>query len=86
MPSPDSDLRLTALKRGQSAVVAAVIPTAAADPIAQRLIDLGFVPGESVRVSAQGPIAREPLLVQIGNTRFALRHAEAQRIKLEPQL
>ena len=56
---------------------------APADPIAHRLRDLGFVPGEAVRVVAQGPIGADPLLVQIGYTRFALRRAEAARVRVQ---
>jgi ferrous iron transport protein A len=62
-------------------IVEDFVPT---DPIAGRLRDLGFVPGESVRVVAQGPIGADPLLVQIGFTRFALRRAEAARVRVQP--
>jgi ferrous iron transport protein A len=51
-----------------------------ADAIAQRLRDLGFIHGEPVRIVARGPLGGEPLLVQIGSTRFALRRAEASRV------
>ena len=52
----------------------------ASDPIASRLRDLGFVDGERVRLVTRGPLGGEPLLVQVGFTRFALRKAEALRI------
>lgn len=52
----------------------------ASDVIAQRLRDLGFVSGEPVRVVAQGPMGADPLLIQIGSTRFALRRKEAERV------
>ncbi len=52
------------------------------DAIARRLRELGFVNGERVEVMAAGPIAAEPLLVQIGFTRFALRRSEAARIRV----
>ncbi len=52
------------------------------DSIAKRLRDLGFVSGEPVRVVALGPVGAEPLLVQIGYTRFALRRAEAARVRI----
>lgn len=54
------------------------------DPVARRLGELGFVPGEAVRVVAFGPIGRDPLAVEIGFTRFALRRSEAERIVLRP--
>lgn len=52
------------------------------DGIARRLRELGFVAGEEVKVLATGPVGREPLLVQVGYTRFALRRSEAQRIQV----
>ena len=55
------------------------------DLIAQRLRDLGFVEGELVRLVARGPIGADPLLVQIGSTRFALRRAEAARVSVQAQ-
>lgn len=60
----------------------AVVPLFVDDPVAQRLQELGFVPGERVRVIARGPLGAEPLAVQIGFTRFALRRAEAERVVL----
>ena len=52
------------------------------DGIARRLRELGFVAGEAVEVMATGPVGAEPLLVQIGFTRFALRRSEADRIRV----
>jgi len=52
------------------------------DVIARRLRELGFVKGEPVQVVARGPVGGEPLLVQIGFTRFALRRSEAARVRL----
>jgi ferrous iron transport protein A len=45
-------------------------------------MELGFVSGEPVRLLATGPLGGEPLLVQVGYTRFALRCAEAARIEV----
>ncbi len=52
------------------------------DVISRRLRELGFVAGEEVKVVAVGPIGREPLLVQVGYTRFALRRVEAARVQV----
>ena len=52
------------------------------DAISRRLRELGFVKGEPVRLVARGPLGAEPLLVQIGFTRFALRRSEAGRVVL----
>jgi len=52
------------------------------DAVARRLRELGFVPGEPVQLVARGPVGAEPLLVQIGFTRFALRRSEAARVRV----
>ncbi|RRN79994.1 ferrous iron transport protein A [Pseudoxanthomonas sp. SGD-10] len=54
------------------------------DVVARRLRELGFVAGEPVQVVAKGPLGGEPLLVQVGYTRFALRRAEAARVRVQP--
>ena len=56
------------------------------DPIARRLRELGFVAGEQVEVVAAGPFGAEPLLVQVGFTRFALRRVEAARVRLRSSI
>lgn len=73
-------MKLSELPRGVAATVSDVEDTSTRDAIARRLRDLGFVRGEEVRVVASGPIGSEPLLVQIGFTRFALRRSEAARV------
>ncbi len=65
-----------------SAVVDDVTDMVGDDPIAKRLRELGFVSGEPVRIVARGLIGADPLLVQIGFTRFALRRSEAQRVRI----
>lgn len=76
-------LRLSELPFGQQAAVLAVEDVGAPDAIASRLRDLGFVAGEPVRIVARGPIGADPLLIQIGFTRFALRRAEAARVLVD---
>ena len=75
-------VRLSDLPKGAAAVVDRVDDAHVADPIAQRLRDLGFVQGEPVRVVAAGPLGGDPLLIQIGSTRFALRRSEAARVSV----
>ena len=71
---------LTRLPRRRPARVVAVQPRDDNDAVARRLGELGFVAGERVEVVAAGPLGAEPLLVQVGFTRFALRRVEAQRV------
>ena len=73
-------MRLSDLPKGASAVVERVDDVTDSDAIAQRLRDLGFVPGEPLRLAALGPVGADPMLVVIGSTRFALRRSEAARI------
>lgn len=75
-------MRLSDLPKGSSALVDRVEDAHADDAIAQRLRDLGFVDGEPVRVVAHGPLGADPLLIQIGSTRFALRRNEASRVRV----
>ncbi len=74
---------LSDLPSGQTAVIESVEDRAAVDTIASRLRDLGFVSGEPVRVVARGLIGADPLVVQIGFTRFALRRSEAARVNVQ---
>lgn len=74
---------LTDLPLNAAAQVEAVHDLHANDVIARRLRELGFVAGEEVRIVARGPLGAEPLLVQVGFTRFALRRSEAERIRIQ---
>jgi ferrous iron transport protein A len=78
-------VRLSELAKGATAVIHDVEDSQLNDPISRRLRDLGFVRGEPVRIVAQGPIGGDPLLVEIGFTRFALRRAEAARVQVIPE-
>ena len=42
-----------------------------------RLTEIGFVPGEAVRIVATGMPGADPLAVRLGHTTFALRRHEA---------
>ncbi len=76
-------MTLSELPLHTSAVVESVQDLHANDPIARRLRELGFVNGEEVRLVAKGPVGGEPLLVQVGFTRFALRISEAKRVVVD---
>lgn len=79
-------LRLVDLPRDVRARVVTVHDNGndrSADVVARRLRELGFVSGEPVRVSGFGPFGRDPLLVRVGTSSFALRRSEAARIEVE---
>ena len=76
-------MTLSELPLHASAVVESVQDLHANDAIARRLRELGFVKGEEVRLVAKGPVGGEPLRVQVGFTRFALRISEAKRVVVD---
>ncbi len=80
-------LPLHQLPPEQWAVVADLaLPKEVADQdLVLRLLELGFVPGERVRIVAEGMPGKEPLAVRIGHTTFALRRHEASFILVTPQ-
>jgi ferrous iron transport protein A len=73
---------LSDLPAGIDAIVDFVQDRVPGDAIARRLRDLGFVSGEVVRLLTRGPLGGDPLLVQVGFTRFAMRGGEAARVQL----
>lgn len=78
-------VRLNQLPLRTAGVIDHVEALSPTDAIAQRLGELGFVPGEPVKVIAFGPLGGDPMAVEIGFTRFALRQSEAQRIVLQAE-
>jgi ferrous iron transport protein A len=52
--------------------------------LALRLLEIGFMEGEPVRVIAQGHPGREPIAVRVGGTTFALRRFEAEQVLVAP--
>ena len=49
--------------------------------VAERLAEIGFLPGERVRLLAQA-LFGEPLAVRVGSDTFALRRAEAACVRV----
>ncbi len=85
-PAP-TDIRLTELRLGTCARVVSVAAADAATPVelGRRLAELGFLPGEAVRIVARGLMARAPIAVRIGTGTFALRLFEAACIRVCPE-
>lgn len=76
-------MRLSQLVKNKPVLVSSVEKHTESDPIAQRLGELGFVKGETVRLISKAPFGGDPILVQVGFTRFALRLCEAERVVIE---
>ncbi|AXI01667.1 FeoA family protein [Aquirhabdus parva] len=85
--SKNTTATITSVEENQAVtnevIKATTVTNAPMDMIAHRLKELGFVPGERVRLITTAPFGGDPLLVQIGFTRFALRRSEAARVLVE---
>ena len=82
VPTPLSDLR-----PGVAATIVAV--GSAVEGVSQmelRLLELGFIAGERVEVVAEARPGRDPFVVRVGGSQFALRRCEAQNIWVEDAL
>jgi ferrous iron transport protein A len=84
----NSVVALTDLANGQRGVITHVQATGELVDAAtvQRLNELGFLPGEPVRLLQRGPGGREPIAVQVGDTLFALRWVEARCIGVHTEV
>jgi ferrous iron transport protein A len=82
---PSEAVKLADLAIGAVARVVSVSPGDAAAEMGRRLAELGFLPGEAVRVVARGLMAREPIAVRVGTGTFALRLFEAACIRVSPE-
>ena len=76
---------LACLRKGECAVVVGLADISCDEQraICQRLRELGFAPGEQVRVVAESFPRKDPMAVRIGNTMFALRRHEAEMVSVE---
>jgi ferrous iron transport protein A len=85
--APLADIQLSDLALGTRARVVSVAAADAAAPVelGRRLAELGFLPGEAVRIVARGLMARAPIAVRIGTGTFALRLFEAACIRVCPE-
>ncbi len=82
-----AEIELAELPTGTLARVVAVSAPSVDAPVElhKRLAELGFLPGEVVRIVARGFLAREPIAVRVGTGTFALRLFEAACIRVCPE-
>jgi ferrous iron transport protein A len=71
---------LTELRIGESATVSTVEMI---DEIGLRIMEMGLVPGTSVRFEGAAPLG-DPLLYFVRGYRLSLRKSEAERIQVSP--
>ena len=79
---------LDTLATGRSGVVVRLAPAdraASGVDVSRRLMELGFVPGELVRVLKRAVPGGDPIAVKVGDATFALRRFEAALISITPE-
>jgi len=87
--NPMPPVSLAALHKGARGVVTSVRDDAqslgdeAQSTVSRRLLELGFVPGESIEVIEEIWPGRDPMAVRVGNTTFALRRREAGAVMVD---
>jgi ferrous iron transport protein A len=53
--------------------------------VSRRLMELGFVPGERIRVLKRASLGGDPVAVKVGHSTFALRRFEAALVSVAPE-
>lgn len=51
-------------------------------PLSERMIELGFVAGETVLVLHEAPLSRDPIVVECSGIKLALRRDEADLVEI----
>lgn len=76
---------LSSLKTGEGATVVALQPPRGPQDhdLLLRLTEIGFLPGERLRVIARALPGGEPIAVRLGHATFALRRFEAALVGVE---
>jgi ferrous iron transport protein A len=73
---------LSALPPGTSGVVIGV-GAGATTTLERRLMELGFVTGERIEILTEARPGRDPFIVRIGTTTFAMRRHEVATVWVE---
>jgi Fe2+ transport system protein FeoA len=93
IPSPNAtnpvERSLASLHKGDRGLVSRVLLDEAqvgdetGATLVMRLIEIGFVPGETIEVVAEVKPGGDPIAVRIGGTCFALRRREAEAVLVQ---
>ena len=84
-PSGSVDMpidNLAQLRKGDFAIIIGFADDEEALLIKTRLQELGFLPGEKIYVHAEAFPGRDPMAIRVGNSIFALRRSEAEKIRV----
>jgi Fe2+ transport system protein FeoA len=79
----DQSVWMNAVKAHRYALQAQSLFGAQDERVTLRLKELGFLPGALLKVIGFGLMGSDPLAVQVNGTKFALRRAEAAKIRVE---
>jgi ferrous iron transport protein A len=90
MTTAPTTTTLDCLATGQSGTVLHLAPCAPVDAgtavdVSRRLMELGFVPGERIRMLKRGMPGGDPLAVRVGHSTFALRRFEAALVTVSAE-
>lgn len=79
-------IALDALERHRDGIVVGLKPASSEQEksLVLRLMEIGFLPGEQVRVLATGFPGADPLAIRVGQATFALRRDEAAYVLVQP--
>lgn len=79
---------LCSLKTGEQATVTGLRPPRGATEhdLMLRLMEIGFLPGERLRVIARALPGGEPIAVRLGHATFALRRFEAALVDVQREV
>ena len=80
--SNQTPITLDQLAKNSRAIITHVDTRSEGAEVSLRLMELGFVAGETVKVMAKGFFANAPMAVRVGGTTFALRKFEAALISV----
>ncbi|MFL6708157.1 MAG: ferrous iron transport protein A [Massilia sp.] len=76
---------LDTLAAGQAGTVIHLAPAGSGGAdVSRRLMELGFVPGEKIRMLRRG-MQGGPLAIKVGQSTFALRRFEAALVSIKPE-
>ena len=79
---------LSDLKKGEAATILGFETTRCKDrefakDLEDRLLEIGFEEGLSIKILHEGPISHDPIAVRIGQMTVALRRMEADAVQVK---
>ena len=74
---------LNQLNKMETAVIIAVRE---GHPLSDRIVELGFIAGETVSVLHEAPLSRDPIVVECAGMKLALRREEASLVEVTEAL